>query len=310
MSNQTSAGRSRLNLARDAQRGQLKARMVITGPSGSGKTLTALTAATILAGDAPILGVDTEVEEMLVYRDSYPFQHLQWLPPFDPVELAATLRDITEHGAVVIDSASHFWSGGGGTLDIADGRFGGWKTARPVQEELIAAVKACRAHVILCVRSKTEYAQEQQGNKQVVRKLGMAPVQDSTLEYEVNLAADLTMNHELTITKSRTVAVPVGRTYPAPRIEQFALDYKAWLDGGEPPLDKAEVLAIRRLAGELTEGQRAWALQQWAERQLPPVDMLRVSQQAAAVAVFTEARGMSEVAARVGAAAEAETVPA
>lgn len=236
----------RLDAIQVATRPKMSGRMMISGPSGSGKTWTGLSMATRLAADAgrpgEILWVDTEKESALTYADSFTFHHLPWRPPFDPDEFATTIANLGERFAVVgCDSFTHFWRGPGGTLSIADGKFGGWKTARPVQERVTEAILSMPCHMILCVRSKTEYLVTTSGGKQEVTKVGLAPVQDDDLVYEMNVAMDIDLEHRITVTKSRTAAVPVGRMYPAGMEGKAADDYAEWLAGGTPPAAKEQV---------------------------------------------------------------------
>lgn len=236
----------RLDAIRPAERPKLHGRVMLSGPSGAGKTWTSLSMARVLVeGDLTrVLVIDTERESALTYADVFPgFAHLPWRPPYDPTELADALGGLGDaYGLVIVDSFSHFWRGQGGTLDIADGKFGGWKTARPVQERLVEAVLAVPAHVLLCVRSKMEYLVEGGGGtKQTVTKLGLAPMQDDTLVYEVNVALDLDLEHRLTVVKSRTNAVPVGRMYPAGLEGKAAQDYAEWLVGGVPPASRDDI---------------------------------------------------------------------
>lgn len=240
---------SRLGLARPAVRAALPARMLLSGPPGSGKTRTSLIVATELCPeDKGILVIDTEKESAASYSDDFAFDHLRWEPPFDPATLADTVRDAAAvYGVVVIDSLSHFWRGEGGTLDVAGGKFTGWKEARPLQERLVESLVSAPCHVVLCVRAKVEYAQEQEANgKHVVRKLGMASVQDDTLEYEVNVAVEMAMDHTATISKSRTTALPVGRSFRPGDAHKMAAIYRDWLAGGEPLLSEAQA---RELVG-------------------------------------------------------------
>lgn len=233
---------SRLQKATQAVRTAMKARMMISGPSGSGKTRAALIVASVLAEDAPILGIDTERESMLTYADDFAFDHLPWEPPYKPGELAETLAEAGEkYGVVIVDSATHFWRKEGGVLDIANGKFTGWKEARPVQEALVDAILTCPAHVILCVRAKVEHTQETVDGRQQVRKLGMAAQQDDDLEYELNVAIEMSMDHTATISKSRTVALPVNHGFRAGQLTQMAEVYLGWLKGGEPPAPAAVV---------------------------------------------------------------------
>jgi hypothetical protein len=214
--------------------------------------------------DGSVLLIDTERESALTYADSFDFAHLPWRPPYDPTELVDVLASVGGYTVVVVDSLTHFWRGEGGTLDIADGKIGGWKNARPVQERLVQAILATPAHMILCVRSKQGYLIEQGGAK--VTKVGMEPIQDDTLAYEVNVAAELDMEHRLTVTKSRTPAVPVGRMYPAGHERKAAEDYAAWLAGGVPPAAPADVEALMSMFGLIGDDtERARTKQMFVE---------------------------------------------
>ncbi len=250
---------TRLDYAQPAVRPALKARLMLAAPPGGGKTRTGLLVGeTLLAVDNPdfpdlpvdirreaFLVIDTEKESALTYADDHAFTHLAWRAPYDPRELAEVLDQAgTRHQAVMIDSLSHFWRKAGGTLDIAEGKYSGWKVARPAQEDLIDAILGCKAHVILGVRSKVEYVQKRDGDNWKVEKLGMAPQQDDTLEYELNICAELDMEHRLTITKSRTTSVPVGRFFHAGHAAEFAQSYGEWLRAGEAPAPLVDVQVL------------------------------------------------------------------
>ena len=252
---------SRLDLAAPAIRPALKARLMLSAPSGAGKTKTGLIIATVLAADhdGTILVIDTEKESALTYADDFAFTHLPWRPPYDPRELAGTLADAgRRYSVVIVDSTSHFWRKKGGTLDIAGGKFTGWADARPAQEDLVDAVLACGAHVILCARSKQEHVQEvdPKTGKHVVRKLGMAAQQDDDLEYEMNIAAELDMKHEIAVSKSRCDAVPVGRSFGAGHAGELAELYRDWLKVGEPPAPQAAVDALVARMNALPDAER------------------------------------------------------
>jgi hypothetical protein len=262
---------SRLDAIRPAARPKMHGRALISGPSGAGKTWTSLSMAQVLSdGDmSRVLVIDTERESALTYADVFPgFQHLPWRPPFDPTELSNTLDSLPadQFTVVQIDSLSHFWRSQGGTLDIADGKIGGWKNARPVQERLVQSLLSVDAHLLLCVRSKMEYLIEGGRSNQTVTKLGMAPIQDDTLVYEVNIALDLDVEHRITVTKSRTPAVPVGRMYPAGLERKAAEDYAGWLAGGVPPAAREAVDEIVGMfAGIVDNEQRAIAKNMFVE---------------------------------------------
>lgn len=271
---------SRLSNAKPAVRPSLKARLMLSGPAGAGKTYSALEIASVLG--ERILVIDTERESSLTYADEFTFTHLPWHEPYDPRELARELVEAADtYSVIVVDSLTHFWHGPGGVLDIADGKFGGWKTARPAHNDIVQGILAAPAHIIVCVRAQIEHVQEldSRTGKQVVRKLGMAPKQDKDLEYELNLAVEIDIDHRISVSKSRTTAVPVGRTFTAGHARDLAKEYAAWLESGEPFADleiRAQIDQARRGLSEDAK-KDLWA--QWKANGLPAdLSLLTVSQ--------------------------------
>jgi hypothetical protein len=248
---------SRLDLAREAVRPALKGRAMLSGPPGAGKTRTALIIAEVLADGGKVLVIDTEKESALTYADDFTFQHLRWMPPYEPRELGRTLLEAGgTYDVIIVDSLSHFWRGDGGVLDIAGGKYTGWADARPAQADLVEGILGCDAHVVLCVRSKVQHEQVQENGKWVVKKLGMAPVTDDELEYEINVALSMEMDHSLAVAKSRTTAVPVGRTFKAGHAAEFAEVYRDWLAAGEPAADAKTTAGLKARMDALPEEQR------------------------------------------------------
>lgn len=238
---------SRLTLARAAIRPEMKGRVMLSGPAGAGKTYTAHVIATALVGPhGRILTIDSEKESSLTYADVFTFDHLRWNPPFDPTALSLTLKEAqSTYDAVIVDSFSHWWRKQGGVLDIAGDNVRGWKSARPIQEDLIETLLDVDMHVIVCCRSKMDHLIEQRDGKVTVTKLGLKAQQDDDLEYEVNVALEVDMPHVLHVVKSRTNAVPVGTQYLAGLAGDFAQQYRDWLRSGEAVADKADTDALR-----------------------------------------------------------------
>jgi hypothetical protein len=258
---------SRLTQARPAIRPALKARALLSGAPGSGKTRSGLIILTALVediDDPKILVIDTEKESALTYADDFTFDHLRWQPPFEPRELGRVLGEAGgAYDAVMVDSLSHFWRGEGGVLDIAGGKFTGWADARPAHADLVEGILGCDAHVVLCVRAKVAHEQVQEGGKWVVKKLGMQSITDDELEYEINVALDLDMDHSMTVSKSRTTEVPVGRTFKSGHAEDFAVIYRDWLAGGEPPASREVVESIIARLDGLPDAERKSAKQEF-----------------------------------------------
>ena len=95
----TGTATSRARYVRPAVRRPTKARLAVTGPSGSGKTWTALSVAEVLAPGGRVLVIDTERGDdgqgaAELYADQFSFSTLEWLPPYDPRDLAITLDSV------------------------------------------------------------------------------------------------------------------------------------------------------------------------------------------------------------------------
>lgn len=96
----------------------------ITGPSGSGKTYSALRLATgiqrVTGGE--LFVIDTEARRATHYAEMFRFKHLDFAPPFGPLDYLDAIETCVKAGArvIVIDSMSHEHSGDGGVLDRAD----------------------------------------------------------------------------------------------------------------------------------------------------------------------------------------------
>lgn len=269
---------SRLDNVRDAVRPSLKARLMLSSPAGGGKTWTALTIATVLGRRSIV--IDTEHESALDYAHLFTFRHLPWPAPFDPAELAGVVSEAAAaYDTVIVDSFSHFWTGPGGTLDLSDNRYVGWKGARPVQNQALDALLSAPAHVIVCCRARTSYevTTDEGTGKQQVRKLGLRAQQDENLEFEMNLSAYLDMEHRMTISKSRVDELPVNTAFPAGAAAVFAERYRDWLSGGEPFADPADLGRLRRTIEELNEAQRDTLRKSWQRAGLPGLELLTVS---------------------------------
>jgi hypothetical protein len=233
--------------------------VALIGVSGSGKSYTMLTLAHALAGPTGrIACIDTEHGSLSKYA------HSPDCPPncsdashfvFDVDEpnsyttdyLLDQLTFAEQNGYTVfcIDSLSHFWMGKDGALEFVDNakkrtrdQMEGWKIFRPHEREMVDRFVASPCHVIVTMRTKTDYEEQikPDGTKKRV-KVGLAPVQREGLEYEFDLVCSMDDENNLVIDKTRcsiysqekmrVVAKP-GALYFQPFIE--------WLDG--PVIDK------------------------------------------------------------------------
>jgi hypothetical protein len=223
---------------------EAKARIALTGPSGAGKTWTALALATNLGSKVAV--IDTERGSASKYRKVFTFNRLN-LQTFEPTTLVQALAAAAQqgHDVVVVDSLTHFWSGTGGMLEQVDSAakrsyggnsFGGWKEARPQERAMIDALVSYPGHVIVTMRSKTDYViEENERGRKVPRKVGLKPEQREGIEYEFDVVGDLDHENTLIITKSRVPELS-GRVIPKPGAD-LAAEIAEWLSDGEPSPD-------------------------------------------------------------------------
>jgi len=198
-----------------AVKAQTFLKVALTGPSGAGKTFSALAIARGLVGKAgKIALIDTEARSASLYADRYAFDTLNIDPPYTVDKYLSAIDEAVRAGyaALIVDSASHQWSGDGGALDkksSMDSRGGNSYTNwSPITKEHNAfrdRILNAPVHMICTMRSKTEYVLETNDKgKQVPRKVGLAPVQRDGMEYEFTSVIDLALDHSGVASKDRT----------------------------------------------------------------------------------------------------------
>ena len=225
-----------------------KLRMALTGVSGAGKTLGALLIAYGVAGDwTRVALIDTEHERARFYanREDFgtgAFLYAPMSPPFSPEKYQALVQEgaqaVGPDGVVIVDSLSHAWSAEGGILEIKDkiaaragqNSYTAWNEAGREQARLINAILAVPCHTIVTMRSKMEYALEEneRGKKQPV-KVGLAPVQRDDTEYEFDIVLHIARSHVAEASKDTTFLDRFGEVI-TPELGRRLRD---WLADGE-----------------------------------------------------------------------------
>jgi hypothetical protein len=198
-----------------ATKRRAKLRLGMSGPAGSGKTYSALLIAGGLGGRIGM--IDTEHGSGDLYADLLPegYDVLSLTPPYTPARYIEAIHALEEAGVstIIVDSLTHAWSGEGGSLDrqgkIADKSGNSWQAWRQVTPEhnaLVEALLQSRCHIIATMRAKTEYVQEkdERSGKQVVRKIGLAPIMRDGIEYEFTTFFELDVHHMAFAGKDRT----------------------------------------------------------------------------------------------------------
>ena len=82
-------------------------------------------------------------------------------------------------------------------------KFGNWKAATPEHNALVNAMLGARLHIVATVRSKMEYAQvlNPDKNRYEVVRLGMKPIQRDNLEYEFDVICEMDSEAHLKVIK-------------------------------------------------------------------------------------------------------------
>jgi hypothetical protein len=259
---------------RKAERTKAKLRLGIAGPSGAGKTMSSLKLAKGITPAGRILMIDTERGSGDLYADLFDYDIITLQPPYKPEKYVEAIHAAEEAGydTIILDSLSHAWSDEGGILDQADklsaggNRFTVWAKLTPQHRSLVNAMLNSPAHIIATVRSKQDYAiDDNDKGRKTVKKLGLAPVQREGMEYEFTIFLDVDQDHNAHASKDRTNLF---------KDEVFVIDEKIggrileWLNSGKeaPPKEiqpedinrkKAKILHCLKLLGADTTSPEA-----------------------------------------------------
>ncbi len=251
-----------------ATKRRAKLRLGMSGPAGSGKTYSALLIASGLGGRIGM--IDTEHGSGDLYADLLPegYDVLSLTPPFTPARYIEAVHTLEEAGVstIIVDSLTHAWTGEGGSLDrqgkIADKSGNSWQAWRQITPEhnaLVEALLQSPCHIIATMRAKTEYVQEkdERTGKQVVRKIGLAPIMRDGIEYEFTTFLELDAHHVAYVGKDRTRLFD-GEIFK-PDIET-GRRLLAWLDSGEDIEIKRNAMPEEQKAGLIDAMENAHSL--------------------------------------------------
>ena len=272
--------RTTTNGFRKAERKFAYLKVGIEGPSGAGKTMGALLVAKGLASSTDkICFIDTENGSGELYandpRIGYDYAYQSILPPFAPAKYVTCLKEAVDarFEVAIIDSQSHAWKY---ILDYKEkldqqprsNSYTNWGKAKPLYDELKTAILFSPMHVIVCFRSKTEYAMQtgtskDGGTKNIVTKLGMNPIAEPENEYEFTVVFSVDKSHlasTMMTGKDRTGLFEHDAGFKL--TEETGEKLKAWLGG---------------TGFEVVESQ------EWKSIQAPTVELARATAEAAAL---------------------------
>ncbi len=225
-----------------ATKTQVKLRLALFGPSGSGKTYTSLRIASGIGGRIAV--IDSERNSASRYADRFVFDADT---PGDKT-IKSYIQAINEsakagYDVLIIDSLSHAWKELLQEVErLARSKFKGnswsaWSEGTPMQQTLVDAILSYPGHIIVTMRSKTEWIQEESNGKSKPVRVGLAPEQGKGIEYEFDILLELTTDHLGTVIKDRTGKFQ-DKTIDKPG-EDFGAALRDWLsDGAEPAPEK------------------------------------------------------------------------
>lgn len=219
-----------------------KARIALLGTAGAGKTWSALTiAAGLDRGDTQLGLIDTDRQSARKYSDRFGFLWLG-MTAFHPDDLARATLDAARQGigTLIVDTASAFWSGVDGmrdNVDKASSSFEGWRTMRPVERRMMDALFGFPGHLIVTMRTKTEYVVETNDKGRMEpKRVGTRPDQTAGIEHEFDVVLDLADAGEVArVVKTRCPEL-ANKVFRQPGAEVGEI-VQAWLDRdavGEP----------------------------------------------------------------------------
>lgn len=233
-----------MSLFKRATKDQIKLRLALTGPSGSGKSYSALAIASHLGSRVAV--VDTEHSSANRYADLFDFETCQ-LTNFHPHNYIQAIKAAEGCGfdLLIIDSFSHAWQGRGGILEIVENSkssFSAWKDVRPLERALIETILSSPMHIIVTMRTKTEWVMEEYTKKNGEKgtnpkKVGTSPIQSQGIDYEFDIVGEMNHQHVMTITKTRCSQL-TNESFPNPG-KEFASTLSVWLSSGAPALETA-----------------------------------------------------------------------
>ena len=191
-----------------ATKKQAKLRLALFGVSGSGKTYSALRLAKGLGGSIAV--IDTENHTACKYSDRFDFDVCE-CEKASINNIVNLLNDASDYDVLIIDSLTHAWDE---LLDevnrIAKTKFGGnswsaWSEGTPKQRAFIKSLLDFKGHLIVTMRSETSWeVTENDKGKKVPVRIGTAPKQGKSIEYEFDMLMQLSQEHSALVLKDRT----------------------------------------------------------------------------------------------------------
>jgi hypothetical protein len=246
-----------------AVKAKSKLRLGIFGAAGSGKTMSALRIAKGLAGkNGKIALIDTEAGSAAKYSDRYEF-YIAVLDNANIDNIIELLESAAlEYHVIIIDSITHAWQELIAEVEklarakYSNNTFSAWSEGTPKQKRMIKAFLSSPAHIILTMRSKTEYDLQKDNNgKSRPVRVGLAPETGKGMEYEVDMLLQISTEHAAEVLKDRTGKFQ-DQIIEKPD-EKFGEQLAAWLNEGADVRTESADVALEQAKKTDAEEKRA-----------------------------------------------------
>lgn len=195
-----------------AVKSKSKLRLGVFGPAGSGKTFSALRIARGIVGtNGTIAVIDTEAGSSAKYADRFSFD-MAALETASIDNMIELIEGASGYDVLIIDSGTHAWQELIAEVEkLAKAKYAGntwsaWSEGTPRQKRFIKAMLNSNSHIIMTMRSKTEYdvqKDERTGKSKPVR-IGLQPETGKGMEYEFDILMQISPEHVAEILKDRT----------------------------------------------------------------------------------------------------------
>ena len=234
-----------------ATKKQAKLRLALFGVSGGGKTYSALRLAKGLGGKIAL--IDTERGSASKYSDRFDFDVCEVdKPSIENIKLL--INEAKGYDVLIIDSLTHAWLELLQEVErVAKAKFGGntwsaWSEGTPKQTSLINALLDFPGHIIATMRAETNWTTTTNDKGKLVPvRIGEAPKQGKSIEYEFDMLMQISQEHQAIVLKDRT-----GKFQDQCFMidEQFGESLKEWLNDGEQQVQKVELEPAKQIWAE------------------------------------------------------------
>ena len=232
----------------------------LAGGPGSGKTYSSLMLAQGLAGGTKVAVIDSEGGRALFYADDFAFDHALIEAPFTAEKYTDAIQSAQDsgYGVIVVDSASHEYSGEGGLLDQQEDeltrmagqdwkkreqcKMASWIKPKQAHKKFVTKLLQVRSHLILCFRAEPKIEMARENGKTVVKEkrglighAGWFPSCEKNLPFEMTAyfllqAENPGVPHPIKIMHQHQAMFPAGKAITATAGRELA----EWSNGGTP----------------------------------------------------------------------------